>query len=286
VVFHGALENADRVRRERPWSPGAFCATERFACSAWWPEVSDLLVVDRHVVTTVADLVADGAPEEFGPRVFVRPDSPLKPFSGRVLDRERIDAAALDHGFYYDDDRLPVVVTPVVDVGEEWRFVVADGAVVAGSGYVADGRRSAGSLDAGHPAWAFAEDAVARLSAPERVFVVDVCETSRGLRLLELNPFSGADLYDCDRRAVVAAVRRTRRGGYRSDMSDAANENLGHLDDAAEEQEASSTTDGAAAEGEYDPAQGSPDSGAHPVGAEFPDEVDKTGQPITDSTQG
>ncbi|MXG88408.1 hypothetical protein [Nocardioides flavescens] len=68
-------------------------------------------------------------------------------------------------------------------------------------------------------------------------------------------------------------------------MSDAANENLGHLDDAAEEQETSSTTDGPAAEGEYDPAQGSPDSGAHPVGAEFPDEVDKTGQPITDADQ-
>ncbi|MXG88409.1 ATP-grasp domain-containing protein [Nocardioides flavescens] len=208
VVFHGALENADRVHRERPWSPGAFCATERFACSAWWPQVADLLVAERHAVTTVAQLVAEGPPEEFGPRVFVRPDSALKPFSGRVLDRDAVNAAALDHGFYYDDERLPVVVTPVVDVGEEWRFVVAGGEVVAGSGYVADGREQAGSLGAGHPAWAYAETVVARLSAPEPVFVVDVCETPRGLRLLELNPFSGADLYDCDRGAVVAAVDR------------------------------------------------------------------------------
>ena len=40
-------------------------------------------------------------------------------------------------------------------------------------------------------------------------------------------------------------------------------ENLGRLDDEAEEREPSSTTEGAAAEGEYDPAQGSPDSGPH-----------------------
>jgi hypothetical protein len=40
-------------------------------------------------------------------------------------------------------------------------------------------------------------------------------------------------------------------------------DNLGRLDDEAEAQEPSSTTEGAAAEGEYDPAQGSPDSGTH-----------------------
>ena len=42
-------------------------------------------------------------------------------------------------------------------------------------------------------------------------------------------------------------------------------EQTGRLDDAAEEQEPSSTTDGPAAEGEYDPHQGSPDSGRHPT---------------------
>lgn len=42
----------------------------------------------------------------------------------------------------------------------------------------------------------------------------------------------------------------------------------GRLDDAAEEAEPSSTTDGPAAEGDYDPAQGSPDSGPHPSGAD------------------
>lgn len=42
-------------------------------------------------------------------------------------------------------------------------------------------------------------------------------------------------------------------------------ERTGRLDDAEEQQETSSTTDGPAAQGEYDPQQGSPDSGPHPT---------------------
>jgi hypothetical protein len=72
--------------------------------------------------------------------VFVRPDSPLKPFSGRVLERGQVNLAALDHGFYYDDAEISVVIAPVQGVGREWRYVVAGGEVVAGSAYVADGR--------------------------------------------------------------------------------------------------------------------------------------------------
>ena len=57
-------------------------------------------------------------------------------------------------------------------------------------------------------------------------------------------------------------------------MSSQDPENTGRLDDSAEEQEPSSTTDGPAADGEYDPAQGSPGQG-HPVGEDYPDEAPK-----------
>ncbi len=57
-------------------------------------------------------------------------------------------------------------------------------------------------------------------------------------------------------------------------MSSQDPESTGRLDDAAEDQEPSSTTDGPAAEGEYDPAQGPPGQG-HPVGEDYPDEAPK-----------
>lgn len=49
-------------------------------------------------------------------------------------------------------------------------------------------------------------------------------------------------------------------------------EATGRVDDATEEKLPSSTTEGAAAAGDYDPAQGSP-AGGHPSGEAFPAEA-------------
>ena len=135
VVFHGSLGAADRVRRALPWTPGAFCAAEAFCCSAWYPRASAWLLNRRWKRTTVAALVADplgvaGALAVAG-RVFVRPDSPLKPFSGRVCALDDLSLAALDFGFYYGDPSTPVIVAPVEPVEREWRFVVASNIAAA-----------------------------------------------------------------------------------------------------------------------------------------------------------
>ena len=69
-------------------------------------------------------------------------------------------------------------------------------------------------------------------------------------------------------------------------MSD--HENLGRLDDEAEDKDQSSTTEGPAAAGEYDPEQGSPGQD-HPVGEDFPDEgvrYGEDGRPRSDTAEG
>lgn len=211
VVFRGSLGDADRVRSELPWTPGAFCHTAAFACSSWYPDAHAWLANARWVLTRVDELVNHpeevlagiGSPERF----FVRPDSPLKPFSGRVLRRTELSLEALDHGYYYDNTDLPVIVSPAQDIGREWRYVVAGDSVVAGSGYDPDGR-TACPLDPGGDPWQFAAAVAAGISPPESVYALDVCEVRGELRLLELNPFSGADLYACHAPAVVEAVSR------------------------------------------------------------------------------
>lgn len=211
VIFHGSLGNAARIRAELPWRPGAWCDVPAFHCSFWYPRAAEWLLHREWRVMPANELALDPASalSRFGnpDAVFVRPDSPLKPFAGRVVARDKISLAALDHGFYYEDASLPVVIAPVRAIGREWRYVIADRAVVAGSAYAA-ADRSARPDDPRGEAWAFAADVAARLSAPERVYVLDVCEADGRLRLLELNPFSGADLYACRADDVVAAVTR------------------------------------------------------------------------------
>ena len=209
LLFHGSLGNAHHVAHQLSWQPGAYCHTQAFHCSAWYPNIAQHLVNQQWRSSTVKQLVDDshavlqGWPE--GAPFFVRPDSPLKPFAGRVMQAKSLSLAALDHGFYYDDEHLPIIVAPVRDLGAEWRFVVVDGQLVAGSAYQAEGR-AAKVEPIPDEVTRYAAEVLAALPAPEPVFMLDVCECDGDLKLLELNPFSGADLYACDRRAVVDAV--------------------------------------------------------------------------------
>jgi hypothetical protein len=210
VVFQGSLGNAARVRSGLPWRPGAFCNVPAFACSTWYPQAEEWLVHRQWRIMPAHMLAEDPAAAvrrlgDVGGAVFVRPDSPLKPFAGRVLSVDKITLAALDHGFYYDDPTIPVVVAPARTIGREWRYVVVDQAVVAGSAYDAADRAPRPDDPHGE-AWSFAAAVAAKLPPPERAYVLDVCEADGRLALLELNPFSGADLYACDAAALVAAV--------------------------------------------------------------------------------
>ena len=214
VVFQGSLGNASTIRTRIPWQPGAFCNTQAFCCSSWYPLARQRLlhqhwtiVPASHLVTHQHKIAEDlGSPAS----VFVRPDSPLKPFSGRVLNVGSISLRALDHGFYYEEETLPVVVAPVRQIDHEWRYVVVNGEVVAGSAYDA-GRRAALPDSPNGAAWRFADQIARELSPPDDVYVLDVCYADKTFHLLELNPFSGADLYACDRMAIVQAVSSVAR---------------------------------------------------------------------------
>jgi len=208
ALFHGSLGNADRIARTLAWVPGSFCDTTAFECTSWYERARGWLLHREWVHTTVGALTKDplglvGHLARDG-QVFVRPNSPLKPFSGRVCSLDRLTLEALDFGFYYDDPETPVVVAHTQQVGREWRFVVVNGRVVAGSGYVADGR-IASRLES-HASRQLADEIAARIAAPEPVYVLDVCEVAGELRLLELNPFSGADLYGCDPISTIDGV--------------------------------------------------------------------------------
>lgn len=211
VFFHGSLGCAARIPQELPWVPGAICSTSGFCCSSWYPSASKWLVHERWTFTTVQTLVEDPdsvlGPLGVNGSFFVRPDSPLKPFSGRVLSRETLSLRALDHGFYYEDEQLPVVVAPIQEIKDEWRFIFSRGRLIACSGYQAE-TCSEKTENPPENIRIFAEGVASEISLPDPLYILDICETAHGPRLMEINPFSGADLYGCDRVAIVEEVTR------------------------------------------------------------------------------
>jgi hypothetical protein len=58
----------------------------------------------------------------------------------------------------------------------------------------------------------FAREVAAALVPPDPLYILDVCQCNDNLKLLEINPFSGGDLYACSRSAIVAAVEDISKG--------------------------------------------------------------------------
>lgn len=223
VIFWGSLGAAYEQRVAARWRPGAIGSPEAFRCRTYYEPLRPVLANADAVFTTVADLIAAptetlrrlGDPE----RVFVRPDSPLKPFAGRALARSSLSLAALDHGFYYDDERLPIVVSTAKRIGREWRFVIADGTPIAGCAYDAARHGCTGEVPAA--VQAVAQHVASLVWQPAPLYIVDIAEVDGTPRVLELNPFSGADLYDCDAHAIIPAAARIAERLYGAESAPA-----------------------------------------------------------------
>jgi len=208
ALFWGSLGAAYEQRVAAAFRPGAIGDPDEFLFSRVHRQLGSLLANRDLVFTSASRLVADPGRELAAlgspPRVFVRPDSALKPFSGRVVDLDQLDLAALDHGTYHDDAELAVVVSSAKPIGREWRFVIAGGEVVAGCEYEASRRGLPGAVP--EPPRALAREVASCRWQPAPLYVADVAEVAGALALVELNPFSGADLYDCEPDAVVLAA--------------------------------------------------------------------------------
>lgn len=206
AVFHGSLGNASQITTQTSWKPGAFCTTKNFYCSAWYSECKDWLLHKKWAETTVSQFVNN--PELFFEELeatnsnFIHPDSPLKPFSGRVVQRNNISLKALDYGYYYEDENLPIVLAPVSIINKEWRFVVIKKQIIAGSAYIAESRVESSLVTSGKE-WDYAQSIANSITSPDAAYILDICESEGDYKLLELNPFSGADFYACDRSSIV-----------------------------------------------------------------------------------
>ncbi len=193
-VFHGSL-NACR------FMPGVLGSPDNLAVSSWSQYTQNISLNSEIEFKTLGEL--NTIPSHWD-RVFVRPNSPMKEFSGRVLDRSELIPAKLGFGLYYDDENLFVAISPAKVVLLEWRFVSVGRQIVASSGYNPTTHLGYDSIPSSE-VWDVAEKAAQICKEP--TVVIDVCLTDSGeAKLVEYNLFSGSDLYNCDCDAIVKAL--------------------------------------------------------------------------------
>lgn len=193
-VFYGSL-NACR------FMPGVIGHPDNLNVSAWMNSVKDIALNDVIRFETISTL--KNLPESWD-RVFIRPDSPMKEFSGRVLNRGDLTPENLDFGFYFNDNQLYVAASPAKTVVMEWRFVSVGRKLVTCSGYDPSVHKG---FECSPPQEVLQVAETAAQRCKEPTVVIDVCLTDSGeARFVEYNLFSGSDLYNCDCDAIVKAL--------------------------------------------------------------------------------
>jgi hypothetical protein len=200
----------NRVRSDAIWTPGVIATLENFHCSHYFSHFGKFLLNRDYVMLPFGELErrAEFLFDTFGHhgKIFVRPDSPVKLFAGLLADRTTFARDLEFMAFYEFPIESMVVVSSPKQIEAEWRFVVANQEVVTGSQYrSADGLFVSPEIDS--PARKLADEIVATGDAPDPAWVMDICRTTDGdYHLLEIGCFSFANLYSCDKDAVVQAV--------------------------------------------------------------------------------
>jgi hypothetical protein len=186
-----------RIAQERNWDPGAFF-NENFSFEKWrenWGE--NLLNFDAEIMR-FGDAKFDGIK-------FIRPVDDLKVFSGEIIEGERFSfwkERNLQHHTLLTEDQLIVVAEPK-NIYSETRLFVVDGCVVTGSTYKIGYdvyRRPADPL-----AVSFGEEMI-KIWQPHKAFVMDVCDTPSGMKILEINCINGSGFYASDTSKLVQAL--------------------------------------------------------------------------------
>ena len=197
----------------------------RYNVSYWLPRVaSEIPVLNRQCLFMPYGMLKD-CPVAFGiggyplndGRVFVRPDSGLKPFTGMVVNclSENIrDWAGVTKGLARqigNNQPYPeqmVCVSPARDLAEvEWRFWIVDRVVVASSPYSWE-EEQLGHIPPPASAVAIAEMMAKNPWQPDIAYVADVVQLADGTFVLnELNAASTSGVYDVDPARLVPALR-------------------------------------------------------------------------------
>ena len=144
---------------------------------------------------------------------FVRAFEDTKALAGQVLTREQIMKTVASTDFlkeeeYFAESLNPttaLMVSSPVDILAEWRLWIVDDRVVTYSRYkVGDTVRWAHTID--QDVIPFAEAMIARNTNYAPAYVMDICRTGAGLKLLETNSINSAGLYQANLIDLVTAL--------------------------------------------------------------------------------
>lgn len=142
--------------------------------------------------------------------VFVRPADKKKMFPGQVISSEHFDEwknkiVQIDSAFYEPKNQL-IQISRVREISKEYRLWVVDGQIVASSQH----KQNHQLVKEGSPkeVQRYVEKRL-KTWMPAQAFVIDVCETPEGLKIIDINSINNSEFYGADIVDIVAAISKS-----------------------------------------------------------------------------
>jgi len=207
-IVIGSYSMANYARR-KGWMPGSFDNAD-LDYERQLPHWGGRMLNADALVCRFADVPKRR--DEF----FIRPTLDSKSFAGVVMGgsvfrrwKEKVLTLGADNGGTLCGDTMVMVCSKKV-IYREYRLWVIDGKVVTASLYK-EGSRVRYSGDVEPAVIAYGEETAA-LWSPARAYVLDICDTPDGLRVLEAGCMNAAGFYAADMMKLVIALEETFGG--------------------------------------------------------------------------
>jgi hypothetical protein len=206
VIFYGTTKLVRIISTQHPqYKPGVFYCEENFNYPKWVEKFGiAMLNYDAHIVQATSFVPQVWTDDE--PR-FIRPFGDLKAFKGSLVEKWEYEKWISDAsgGFHHFGPEQKMVIAEAKNIKREWRFVVVNHKVIAGSQYQKDHQLNIDPLIE-QKVWDQA-NIFAQEWMPADVVVMDIAETYTGwFKIIEFNTFNGAGFYACNHSEIVRQV--------------------------------------------------------------------------------
>lgn len=211
VVLYGSHQFT-RFVESRQYQPGSLGVNLKTQATSYMSNLPLDWFMNRDATMMTWKMFKHRAKEIFytydSNELFIRPNSGFKTFAGQKISYGTIehDISTLDQASGVMAETL-ILVNACQDIQGEFRFVIADREVIAGSEYRWDGKLDV-RRDWPEECFTLAEKVAKQDWQVDVAYTCDVALTEEGPKLVELNGFSCAGLYACDLTKVVEGVSR------------------------------------------------------------------------------
>lgn len=206
IFVYGSINASMYFQRNKPWIPGVWCNFKELRCSnylSYWGKYSlqqNYAFMPFAEVYRRKDWIYKVMSLKFGQErlVFIRPDDNAKSFHGELVAKEKFEDWYRISNIYEPGKQCMTLVSEPSKIEAEYRFVIADKKVVTGSQYRLNGKLAYLSKFPIEAANLAEEIANSCEFNPHPMYIMDICKTEDGYKLMEIGSANCAGMYACD----------------------------------------------------------------------------------------